>query len=129
MRIFLVGALLAFGAPAHAADAPRLEVNLTPVVNSSRQKIDAVNVTVRIEGASATAGTALFKMPLVIYNVETVAKSLQQLSASDARGPLTLSVRDDPEGGQEFNRQWFSNRATEGALTVHYSAPISGQLA
>lgn len=130
IRACIASALICFSAITVAAsDAPGLQVTLAPALNSAQQKIDAVSVTVQIEGASVPAGTPLFQMPLVIYNVETVAKTLQDLNASDARGALALSVRDDPEGGREFNRHWMANRLTKGTLSIHYRAPISGRLA
>lgn len=131
IRTCVAAALVLCGASnvATSSETPGLQVTLTPVPNSAQQKIDAVDVTMRVESAPVSAGTPLFQMPLVIYNVETVAKALQDLAASDARGALALSVHDDPEGASEFNRHWVASRATEGALSVRYRAPISGRLA
>jgi predicted metalloprotease with PDZ domain len=131
VHAWAVGALLCVSTSALATQlgAPVLRVTLAPVANAAQHKIDAVDVTIQIEGTPVAAGTPLLQMPIVIYNVETVAKALEDLEASDAHGALPLSVRDDPEGGDEFNRHWIANRPTEGALSVRYRAPISGRLA
>lgn len=110
-------------------EAPLLQITLAPQVDPAHQGIEAVNVTMTMSDARVASGMPLLQMPIVIYNVETVAKTLTGLSASDAKGPIGLSVRDDPEGGTEFNRHWLASRKTEGALIVSYRAPVSGRLA
>jgi hypothetical protein len=75
------------------------------------------------------AGQPLLRMPLVTSNVETVAATIDQLSASEAKGPLELTFKDDPEGGGVQYRHWQAVRATEGQLVVRYRAPISEVLA
>jgi predicted metalloprotease with PDZ domain len=68
-------------------------------------------------------------MPLVTSNVETVAATLTNLSASDAKGALQLTSHDDREGADVVYRHWQPTRATVGAVVVHYRAPISEVLA
>jgi hypothetical protein len=98
--------------------------SLALVLLSLQPRPDAVDVTIRVSEMKS----ASLQMPLVIYNVETVAKTLQDLSATDAKGPLQLTVRDDPEGSREFNRHWLADRRIEGELVIHYRAPITNRL-
>jgi len=127
--LLVLGALTISYAQTTQQDAPRLEVSLKPSVNTTHDSIDAVDVTIRVSGLKTVPGSPLLQLPLVIYNVETVAKTLEGLSATDQRGALQLSVRDDPEGGHDFNRHWVADRSVEGSLVVHYRAPISKRLA
>lgn len=128
---FTAAAMLAVAFAAqssHGADSPQLDFTLTPALEADVQTVNAVDVAMRIRGVHVLAGKPLLQLPIVIYNVETVAKSLVDLSVADDRGPLHLSTRDDEPGGQEFNRHWLADREVMGLITVRYRAPISNRL-
>lgn len=115
------GLLMLACASSFGAAAPTVDISLRPAVNG-------IDVTLRMSDLKTQAGEPLLELPLVIYNVVTVAKTLEGLSVTDARGQLPLTVKDDPEGGREFNRHWMADRAVEGTLVVHYRAPITNGL-
>jgi hypothetical protein len=126
-RLWVLVACAGFGIDTASAAAPLLDLSLAPRLSTATRSIDAVDVTIRVSGMNSGDKPSL-KMPLVIYNVETVAKTLENLVASDAKGPLQLTIQDDPEGGREFNRHWLADRSIEGALQIHYRAPITNRL-
>jgi len=76
---------------------------------------------------AADPTTPLVRLPLVVTNVETVAASVASVEASDARGPLTLTARNEGSGANEA-RAWWPDRAVEGRVTLSYRAPISGRV-
>ena len=121
--------LLAGVAAASAQQVPTLAVLLRPDAPDGAGHIPSVDVTVRFSGEPAHVGQALLRMPLVTSNVETVAKTLDGLTAQDAEGPLALTFADDPEGGVTSDRHWSASRPVSGFVRVHYRAPISQVLA
>lgn len=85
-------------------------------------------MTIRVDGDQVAAGKPLLRMPLVMTNVVTAAKQLEGLRLTDAAGPVSLTIRDDPDAGQTFYRHWIAARPTEGELVVRYRAPITNAL-
>lgn len=120
-------AVLAVSRPAAAANS--LTVVLRPGAPDAGKHIPYVDVSVILNGPDVAADAPFLRMPLVTSNVETVATTLQQLSASDAKGTLDLSSQDDPEGNGVAYRHWRVKRATSGQVVLHYRAPISEVLA
>lgn len=114
----------ASAAPAHDAT---LSVLLAPLAADAHQRVPAVDVTLTIDGPAVPAGQSLVKLALVTSNVDTVAHTLTGLSARDAQGPLTLTATDD--AGANASRHWRADRATAGAVQVHYRAPVPVALA
>jgi hypothetical protein len=82
-----------------------------------------VDITEVAPSVDAAAGQPLLSMPVVSSNAESVARSLQILSAADSQGPLTLVAKDEPESATFF-RRWVASRPVTGELTVTYRAPI-----
>ena len=128
----LLALLLAAGAscaapPPAPSGAPALAVLLAPLAPDASGRVPAVDVTVTVTGPAVPAGQPVLTMPLVTSNVDTVAKTLAELSAQDAQGPLTLSAVDD--SGANAIRHWSANRATAGKVVVHYRAPVPQALA
>lgn len=72
-----------------------------------------------LDGVQADASTPLLQIPLVTYNVPTVAESLQSLTARDAKGPFSLRSQDEGEGPARV-RRWFPDRAVSGTVHVRY---------
>jgi predicted metalloprotease with PDZ domain len=114
-------ALSAFGdAAARPQATPALTVTLAPAAPDIKGEIDFVDVTVTSTHEVVAAGAPLLRLALVASNVETVAKSIQNLNVSDAQGPLTLAVEDD-----ETDRRWTADRPVSGPITVRYRVPIT----
>jgi hypothetical protein len=126
--MLILGAMLSAAATGYAA-VNSLTVTLRPAALDATGHVGYVDVSVEIDGADAASGQPFLRMPLVTSNVETVAATIQDLSATDARGPLALTFHDDPEGQRETYRHWQAQRATSGEVVVHYRAPISQVLA
>jgi hypothetical protein len=123
-------ALLAGCAAFHeAAAANSITVVLRPAAPDGAKRIPSVEVSVLLDGPYVAANAPFLRMPLVTSNVETVATTLQQLSASDAKGPLQLTFQDDSEGSSVAYRHWRAKRETSGQVVVRYRAPISDVLA
>jgi len=119
----------AFAAPS-VASAPALSVLVKPAVPDARNRVPSIDVTITIDGPPVPSGQPLARMPLVTSNVETVANTLDQLSAHDATGPLALSSTDDaPSQTAAQYRHWHADRATTGPVILHYRVPISETLA
>jgi len=126
MRASLV--LLAFALPCSAI-AEVFSVSLRPCAPDAAKHIPCVDVSLKIEGSAVAQGQTLLGMPLVVDNVETDAATLQELSASDAKGALALTLHDDPPTANVPYRHWQAARATAGTVDIHYRAPISEVLA
>ena len=124
----LVRALILMSAAAGEAARPAsipLTVTLRPARADAQQRVPYVDVTLTYAMPPRAAGQPLLKMALVTSNVVTVAKAIEALSIHDARGPVAVTIRDDPERGEVTYRYWIASRATKGPVTIHYRAPIT----
>ena len=126
--LIIIILLCSFGWASDPATAP-LVITLRPAAANSQQRVPYVDITLTYAIPPSAAGEPLLKIALVTSNVETVAKTIEAFSVSDAIGPLAITVKDDPESGEATYRHWASSRATKGTLTVHYRAPISNNAA
>ena len=125
MRALAVSAA-AFAALGLAAFAPApaaFEVKLTPGHMDAKAGRGVLDVTLKIPGVEAAAGAPLLTLPIVIANTDTIATTLTGLTASDAAGPIPLTVKDDPVA-IAYSRHWLAGRAVRGEVTVRYRAPI-----
>jgi hypothetical protein len=111
------------GSAADSVSSP-LTITLRPVAADSDQLVPYVEITLSYSTPVAAAQPFL-KIPIVTSNVETVAKTIEDLTVQDVGGQVAVTVKDDPETGPVPYRHWISSRATKGTLTVHYRAPIS----
>ncbi len=122
-RLVMQGAaaLALLPCPALAAGDPSLAVILAPVPAEQAQGIADIAVTMRLDDAPAPDGV-LASLPHVVTNVDTNALTLSQMQASDAAGPLPLTVRDveTPAGP---SRQWIASRVIQGPVTLRFTAP------
>ena len=123
MKRLLIAAALIAATPAAAAPAPRMEVRLAPGHMDEARGRGFVDVTLKIPQADAPAGAPLMTLPIVIANTDTVATTLTGLSATDAEGPVPLTVKDDAPA-IAYSRHWLAGRPVTGALTVRYRAPV-----
>jgi hypothetical protein len=124
----LIIILCSFGGAADSATVP-LTITLRPAAADSQQRVPYVDITLTFTAPPVAAGAPLLKIALVTSNVETVAKTIEAFSVSDAVGPVDITVKDDPESGEVTYRHWVPSRPTKGTLTVHYRAPISNKAA
>jgi predicted metalloprotease with PDZ domain len=108
-----------------ASESVPLTITLRPGGADPSGRVPYVEVNLTLTSPRVEAGNPILKMPLVISNVVTVAKTIEALSLADASGPVDVTVKDDPESGEVTYRHWVVSRATAGTLTVHYRAPIS----
>ena len=105
--------------------APVFTIVLRPAAADAENRVRYVDISLTYPIPAASAGQALLKIPLLISNVVTVAETIQDLSVSDATGSVSVTIKDDPQSGEVTYRHWISSRDTNGALTIHYRAPIS----
>jgi len=125
LTAFLFFAVVLFAGASVASTSVPLTITLRPAVPDSAQRVPYVDVTLTYSTPPIVASQSFLKMPLVTSNVETGAKTIQALYVNDSSGPVPVTVKDDPEGGEVRYRHWLSSRATRGTLTVDYRAPIS----
>lgn len=122
-RLFFALAAAALATAVAAQDAPQMEVRLSPGPMDADAGRGVVDVTLRIPQADAPAGAPVLTLPVVIANTDTIATTLQGLSATDAAGPLPLTVKDDPPA-IAYARRWVAGRPVKGELVVRYRAPV-----
>lgn len=103
---------------------PDVEVVLTPAGVRPDGRIPELGVTLVLSGVDARAGEPLLCLPFVTVNVDTVARSITDLRARDARGELALAVEDREPPDGNAKRCWAVARATSGELTVSYDVPV-----
>lgn len=124
-------ATLAIGLTSFTAFAavPSLTVTLIPASPDAQSHVPYVEIAIRIVGFEVAPDQPFLKMPLVTSNVETVAATMEALSARDAKGALDLSFKDDPDHPPANYRHWRTSRASVGPIVIRYRAPISEVLA
>jgi hypothetical protein len=122
----LATAMVMTAAPAWCANSFRVTLRPCPVDPSGH--VACVDVTETMVGPDVAKGKPFLRMPIVMDNVETVATTLTNLSASDAKGTLQLASHDDAEAGITY-RHWTAERAIVGAVEVRYRVPVSQVLA
>jgi hypothetical protein len=116
---------LAGAASAQATDGA-FDMTLRPVRGADGE-VMAVEVQQTIAGPGPAAGGPLSFAAAVTYaNVSHVADRIQHLEASDATGPLTLKVEEDPPapGGMPYYRHWKAGRAVAYPVRIRYSALV-----
>jgi predicted metalloprotease with PDZ domain len=116
-------ALAALGLTAFAPAPDAFEVHLTPGHMDEKAGRGVLDVTLKIPGVDVAAGAPLLTLPVVIANTDTIATTLTGLTATDAAGPIPLSVNDDPVA-IAYSRHWLAGRAVKGEITVRYRAPV-----
>jgi predicted metalloprotease with PDZ domain len=105
---------------------PTLTVTLSPGAPDTQTNIPYVDVHVVLDGIAAPAGRPFLEMPIVFENVQGVADALANLQASDANGPLHLTVHDDTTAaGAGLYRHWTADRDAKDQVTISYRVPIT----
>jgi hypothetical protein len=123
--ILILFSLIAVFSSTAFAEPATLKISLRPARAAADQRVPYVDATLELPAPQAARGQPVLKMPTLVSNVVTVAKTLENLSVSDADGPLEVTIQDDAEGGEATYRHWIAARATKGAITVRYRASIS----
>ncbi|RUO69167.1 hypothetical protein [Pseudidiomarina salinarum] len=107
-------------------------VSYAPVIGDDR--VQALEVTLEVDGRHFAANETVFSLPQVITNVGSVAQTLGDLPAADADGPFTLKASLNPTENPTENqstdqaiKQWQASRATTGPITVRYQAEVPEQ--
>jgi predicted metalloprotease with PDZ domain len=119
-------ALLALSAG--AAEPSGLTITLKPAAEDARHLVPFLDVTITLSSQNTEAGQPLLRLALVSSNVQTVADQLEDLRASDRKGPFDLTAHDDAGDAPHPSRHWTAARAVEGPLTVRYRVPVTNAL-
>ncbi len=119
----LTALALACAAHAQGGPPPALDVTLKP--HRTDGQVDYVDVALKLEAPQGAAGSSFLRLPMVFASVESVRYTADQISVTDAKGPLPLVQKDDPVDAANFLyfRRWALSRPTEGDVTVRYRAP------
>jgi predicted metalloprotease with PDZ domain len=112
--------------PASAAE-PSIQIALAPGAPEADGQVRSLDVAVTLDQVQAGPNGAVLRIGRLISNVVGAAETLQDLQATDAKGALTLTAKDDPDGEAGF-RHFLPSRPVEGQLTVHYRVPITNAL-
>lgn len=120
---FLAGCASPSAPPAPALTGPEadLEIRYTPR-RTGGDTVTAIDVTLDIRAPGLAAGeTALSGAVMRLMAPGGVQPGT--LQATDAAGPLALTVEDDAADPTDFrqDRRWIASRASEGDLRVVYS--------
>lgn len=102
------------------AKPPTLDLTLAP--HATNGAVDAVDLTLRLGRPNVPAGATLVQLPLVIVGIPGAKLEGDVLRADDSRGPLALSVQDQPPTPTQTLRQWRVDRATVGDVVVRARA-------
>jgi hypothetical protein len=125
LAVYLSFLLLSAAGRAADAVAIPLAITLRPAAADAHQLVPYVDITLTYAAPGTVEGQPFLKIPLVVSNVETIAKTIDGLSVQDGSGSVAVTVKDDSENGVSPCRHWLPSRAVKGTLTVHYRAPIS----
>ncbi|MFE4194585.1 hypothetical protein ACFRJ9_01865 [Paenarthrobacter sp. NPDC056912] len=97
---------------------PRFDLHLAPMAG------EGLHVSYRAELAPVAGGTALLRIPLTMVSVPFPPYTAADLTVMDDDGELVLVGVDEEPTPMGQHRSWSANRATVGALTVSYFAPV-----
>lgn len=128
-RLLVLLGLWALVTPA-AASSEALDLTLRPVANAEGAIVE-LEVTGHFPDLEATSGAPLFRLPLIVSNVDSVATTLTNVTATDSLGNIPLRTRDidmpvaqarDAETGGP-SREWLAGRDLRGPVTLRYTVP------
>lgn len=108
----------------HSAPAPTLSITLAPGAPDARGMVPYVDVTIVAEAMHEAVDEPMLRLPVVSNTVVTSAGVLENLTLSDANGPIAAETMDfDADSSNRF-RFWKAPRAVDGTVTVRYRVPI-----
>ncbi len=123
----LISASVALAQTSGRQAAPQFDLRLRPNADAAGV-VTSIDIALTMERQAAGPDRALVELPLVVSNVETVAASVEAVSASDERGALPVTARTEGEGAAQ-KRVWLPARPVQGQVVFRYRAPISGRTA
>jgi hypothetical protein len=100
-------------------------ISLKPGPADESGYVGYVEVSGKLQNADTAAGAPVLKMPLVVGNIDSVATTMADLTASDAKATVVLQPKDETGNAPERYRYWLAKRPISGDLEFHYRAPIS----
>jgi hypothetical protein len=115
--------ILGLAISAAAQPAPQYRVQIRPGPADASGRVSYVDVGLTVPHAEAPAGSPVLSMPLVVANVDSVAKTMTDMVATDGTGALTLEAKDSNADPMP-TRTWSPTRAILGDLRVSYRAPV-----
>ena len=105
--------------------APLFTVRIKPGPANKEGHVGYVDVAAALQASDGPSGQPVLAMAIVFGNIDTIAKTMQNLTATDAKGVLPLEAKDDPDDTQVPYRHWVPTRPVVGDLNVRYRAPIN----
>jgi hypothetical protein len=108
-----------------ASVVPLFSLRLKPGPADKEGRVGYVDVAATLQAADTPAGVPVLRMPTVIANIDTVAKTMQDFVATDTKGTLLLDAKDDAGSAPVPYRRWVPARPIVGDLNIRYRAPIS----
>ncbi|ETS79125.1 hypothetical protein PFICI_08978 [Pestalotiopsis fici W106-1] len=100
---------------------PVYSATLAPQFNLDNDNaVSAINITIKVYTSAAKAGQPLVMLPLNVGTTPTLRYDGEALSASDAAGPLALTIRDTAEANSE--RYWCPARNPQGEIVLRCTA-------
>jgi predicted metalloprotease with PDZ domain len=108
-----------------AGSQPRVSITLKPSPIDKDNHVGYVDVMIAFPVADAPAGVPLLSLPIVVANIETVAKTMTNFEATDANGVLPMKVEDNASDDPMPIRRWIPARPVKRELVVRYRAPIA----
>jgi len=122
-RAVLVSAavLSMFPGLARSADHGALDLRLKP--HTQGGIVVGIEVEEVLHQAPVSRGTPILQMPIVATLAPSSLEDPKTLTVSDAKGPLSLSIQEEPPDPSNFkqDRRWVADRDTQGDLHVHYT--------
>lgn len=104
------------------AAADVTQISITPR-RPTGEKVESIDITVSLPAPALAAGETFLSMAIVRVMAPGALSRPETLLATDAAGPLPLTIEEDPEDPSNFrqDRRWITGRATQGDVTVTYT--------
>ena len=112
---------LAVARVATAAEAPRLDIVLTPHATGDDKSHLGVKMT--MQAPALKAGDPLLRLPIRLVGIPAPTWPDDGVQARDDQGPIPLTKAEEPATPQGVYRRWLVGRATVGDVVVSYQAP------
>ena len=110
--------------------AQRTDITITArPIRSAEGDVSSIEMRGELTGTIASADRFSLQAPITYASVRNIADRIDSLSVRDARGPLELTVENDPvnPGGFPFYRHWRANRTVVAPVVFAYRMrPFSG---
>ena len=107
---------------APAATSAGMEITLTPR-RPTGDKVESIDIALRVPAPALAEGDTFLSMAIVRVMAPGALARPETLTATDAAGPLPLTIEEDPADPTDFrqDRRWITGRATQGDVTVTYT--------